>query len=164
MSPSPYALQHGHETEVAPKSLGKELPKEPSAFPKRITTQRMIDRYRAQGLLTARQWKAADRLARIWRDTGRNPSLVASYSPDQVRGSVDPDAKMIGRTDAVADWEECRRLCGVLGFGALVDVVVWDRSASDWAASKRTTARDCATVGMAFLRLGLDTLAAHFRY
>jgi len=162
-SPSPYALQHGHTVEVAPKDLGKELPKD-SQFPKRITTQRMIDRYRAQGLLTVRQWRAADRLWRIWRETGRDPSMIGNYSPDRVHSAPDPDRKIIGRTDAVADWEDCRRLCGVLGFGVLVDVVIWDRSASDWAAAKRTPARDCATVGMAFLRLGLDTLAAHFRY
>jgi len=160
---SPYAVAKGHQVETAPKSLGKDLPKD-SAFPRRITTQRMIDRYKAQGLLTKRQWRAGDRLWRIWRETGRDPSMIAGYSPDHVRGILDPDRKMIGRTDAVADWEDCRRIVGGLGFPVLVDVVIWDKSASDWAATKRTPARDCATVGMAFLRLGLDTLAAHFRY
>ncbi|MDP2377771.1 hypothetical protein [Reyranella sp.] len=164
-SPPPVVRhQHGHIIEVAPKELDKELLPKFSQFPKRVTTQRMIDRYKAQGMLTVRQWRAGDRLWRIWRDSGRDPKLIGNYSPDVIRGATDPDAKMIGRTEAVADWENCRRLCGVLGFGVLVDVVIWDQSASDWAASKRTSRRDCATVGMAFLRLGLDTLAAHFRY
>lgn len=160
-SPSPLAAR-GHVIEVAPKDLKASA--DSISFPKRTATQRMIDRYKAQGLLTARQWRAGDRLWRIWRDSGRDPNLIGNYSPDAIRGAADPDAKMIGRTEAVADWEECRRLCGVLGFGVLVDVVIWDKAASDWAATKRTPVRDCATVGMAFLRLGLDTLAAHFRY
>ena len=161
-APSPYAAV-GHVVGVAPKDLGIELPKDGS-FPKRIETQRMIDRYRAQGLLTARQWRSADRLWRIWRDGGRDPSLVGNYSPDVIRGTADPDAKMIGRTEAVAEWEDCRRLCGVLGFGLLVDVVVWDHSAADWAARKGHSTRDQATIGMALLRGTLDTLTAHFRY
>jgi len=163
MSASPYVLQHGHVEEVAPKDLGKELPKD-SQFPKRIATQRMIDRYETKKLLTARQWRAGDRLWRIWRESGRDPSLIGNYSPTTIRGTLDPDRKMIGRTEAVADWEECRRLSGVLGFSALVDVVIWDRSASDWARSKGHSARVSADIGMAFLRGGLDVLAAHFRY
>lgn len=161
-SPSPYAVV-GHVIGVAPKDLGTELPKDGS-FPKRIETQRMIDRYRAQGLLTARQWKSADRLWRIWRDSGRDPNLIGNYSPDAIRGTTDPDAKMIGRTEAIADWEDCRRLCGVLGFGLVVDVVIWDHSAADWAARKGHSTRDQATIGMALLRGTLDTLTAHFRY
>ena len=160
---SPYQIAHGHQVEVAPKDLGKELPKD-SQFPRRITTQRMIDRYKAQGLLTKRQWRAGDRLHRIWRDTGRDPSLTASYSPDQVRGNIDPDARAIGRTEAVADWEDCRRLCGGLGFGVLVDVVIWDKAAGEWARSKGHSIRDSGAIGMAFLTGGLDVLAAHFRY
>lgn len=160
--PSPYAVV-GHVVDVAPKDLGAELPKD-SAFPKRITTQRMIDRYKAQGLLTARQWKAGDRLWRIWRDSGRDPNIIGNYSPDVIRGAADPDGRMIGRTEAVADWEDCRRLCGVLGFQVLVDVVIWDRSANDWALSKRHSAKLSRHIGMAFLRGGLDVLAAHFRY
>ena len=163
-SAPPYALQHGHAEEVAPKNLGKEIPKDLTQHPKRIATQRMIDRYKTQGLITARQWRAADRLWRIWRESGRDPSLIGNYSPDVARGAPDPDRKMIGRTEAVADWEDCRRLSGVLGFSALVDVVIWDRSASDWARGKGHSVRVSADIGMAFLRGGLDVLVAHFRY
>jgi hypothetical protein len=56
-SPSPYLLQHGHSVEVAPQEL--RITKD-SSFPKRITTQRMIDRYRVHGHITLVQWKAAD--------------------------------------------------------------------------------------------------------
>ncbi len=160
--PSPHAAA-GHIVEVAPKDLGSELPKD-SALPERIATQRMIDLYKAQKFLTVRQWKSADRLWRIWRDSGRDPNLIGNYSPEVIRGATDAHERMIGRTDAVAEWEECRRLSGVLGFSLLVDVVVWDRSAADWAARKGHSVRDQATIGMALLRGTLDTLTAHFRY
>ena len=162
-SPPLLSKEFAEIVEVAPKDIGKELPKD-SQFPKRIATQRMIDRYRAQGLLTKRQWRAADRLWRIWRESGRDPNIIGNYSPDLIRGAVDPDAKMIGRTEAVAEWEDCRRLCGGLGFGVLVDVVVWDRSAGDWARSKGHSKGLSKHIGMAFLAGSLDVLAAHFRY
>jgi hypothetical protein len=161
LAPSPYALQHGHLVEDAPKEL-RSSPD--SSFPKRITTQRMIDRYKAMGVLTARQWRAADRLWRMWRDTGRDPTLTASYSPDRIQGSGDPDARMVGRSGAVAEFENCRRLVGVLGFGVLVDVVIWDQTAADWATRNKHPKRVSGAIGVAFLRAGLDALAKHFRY
>ena len=160
-SPSPYAARD-HVVEVAPKELKASA--DSINFPKRITTQRMIDRYKAQGLLTARQWRAADRLWRIWRQTGRDPNMIANYSPDQVRGSGDPDGKMVGRGDAVADMDFCRMLTGVLGFSLLVHVVIWDRPASEWTAIKRTSARYKKAFGMDMLQQNLDILARHFRY
>lgn len=159
---SPYAAR-GHVVEAAPKDLGNEIPKH-SNKPDRIATQRVIDRYRAQGFITVRQWRAADRFWRIWRETGRDPCMSASYSPDQIRGSQDPDARMVGRSAAVAELDECRRLLGVLGFGCLTDIIIWDLPAGAWARTKRTSARDSAAVGMAFLRQGLDLLQTQFRY
>lgn len=161
-APSPYSAR-GHTIGTAPKELGTELPKH-SAYPKRNETQRMIDRYQKQGFLTVRQWKSANRLWRIWRDSGRDPSMIGNYSPDRIPGAADVHDRMIGKTEAVADWEDCRRLCGVLGFELLVDVVIWDRTAADWAAGKGHPTRDQATIGMALLRGTLDTLTAHFRY
>jgi hypothetical protein len=161
-APSPYAAA-GHVVEMAPKDLGKELPRS-SALPLRIATQRMIDRYRAQHFITARQHRAADRLLRIWHQTGRDPKLIANYSPDQVRGSADPDARMVGRGDAVAEWESCSKLTGVLGFELLVHVVIWDRPASEWTTRKSMPDRRRMAFAMDMLVQNLEILARHFRY
>lgn len=161
-APSPYAAA-GHVVEAAPKDLGKEIPRN-SAFPLRIATQRVIDRYRAQGFITAREHRAADRLLRIWHQTGRDPKLIANYSPDQVRASADPDARMVGRGDAMAEWDACTALTGVLGFELLVHVVVWDRPAGEWTTKKSMPDRRRMDFAMDMLRQNLDILARHFRY
>jgi hypothetical protein len=160
--PSPYAAR-GHIVETAPKDLGKELPRN-SQFPLRIATQRIFDVYKAKQFITAREHRAADRLLRIWHQTGRDPKLIANYSPDQVRASADPDARMVGRGDAMAEWDACRALTGVLGFELLVHVVIWDRPAGEWTTRKAMPDRRRMDFAMDMLRQNLDILARHFRY
>lgn len=167
-SPSPYLVQHGHVIEDAPRQLKiKERGKhgvDDSAFPKRIATQRMLDRYHVQHLITRRQWRGGDRLWRLWRSTGLDPKLCANYSPDIISSSGDPDARMVGRGDAMADYLAAMAKVGAVGAGVLVYVVVWDGSAQDWALSRGHSRRLASAVGQAFLSDSLDILAAHFGY
>lgn len=161
-SPTPAAAR-GHVIEIAPKDLGTDLPKY-SAFPKRIATQCMIDRYKAQGLITSRQWRAGDRMFRLWRELGREPALTAGYSPDRIKAPADPDAKMVGRSDADAEIGLCRQLTGVLGFELIEHVVRWGRPAGEWKARKAMPDRRRIDFAMEMLRQNLEILARHFRY
>ena len=160
-SPSPWHLQHGHLVEVAPKEL-RSTPD--SSFPKRIATQRMIDRYRAQGIITMAQWKAANRLWSLWRATGLDPKMCANYSPDIVSGGGSTDGRMIGRSDGVAEYVNAMGKVSRAAIPCLVHVVIIDGSASDWARLKGHSIRLSAGIGVAFLRAALDELAAHFGY
>lgn len=160
-SPSPLMLQHGHVVEVAPKEL-RSTPD--SSFPKRIATQRMIDRYRVQGIITMAQWKAANRLWTIWRATGLDPKMCANYSPDIVSGGGSTDGRMIGRSDGVAEYVNAMGKVSRVAIPCLVHVVIIDGSASDWARIKGHSIRLSAGIGVAFLRAALDELVAHFGY
>ena len=94
-SPSPYALQHGHQVETAPKEL-RSTPD--SSFPKRVATQRMIDRYKARSQLTLPQFRAAEFLLAAWDESGLEPKLVAGYDPVTVQGSSTKDALIAKRS------------------------------------------------------------------
>lgn len=160
--PTPAAAR-GHVVEIAPKDLGTDLPKH-SAFPKRVATQCMIDRYKAQGLITARQWRAGDRMYRLWRELGREPALTAGYSPDRIKTATDPDAKMVGRSQADAEIEACRALMGVLGFDLIEHVIRWGMPAGEWKTRKAMPNRRRMDFAMEMLRQNLEILARHFRY
>lgn len=160
-SPSPYTLQHGHLVEVAPQDLRTS---KDSAFPKRIATQRMIDRYCVQGIITTKQWKAANRLWMQWRATGRDPKMCANYSPDQIRGSGSPDARMVGHSAAVAEYLTTMSKVSPMGYGVLMHVVVMDGSAAEWAQLRAHSVRVSGAIGLAFLTAALDELVAYFGY
>lgn len=160
-SPSPYLMQHGHLAEVAPQDLRTS---KDSNFPKRITTQRMIDRYQVRGLITRRQWRAANRLWSTWRASGLDPKMTANYSADVVSGSGDPDARMVGKGDAVAEYLTSMAKLAGGQHSVAVHVVVWDCSANDWAVKRGHKQRVSEAIGMAFLRDALDVLASHFSY
>lgn len=164
MSPSPYALQHGHRVETAPKSLGKELPKD-GAFPKRIVTQRVIDRYKAHKHITGREWLAADRLLQTWHEARVTPTTTALYSPTHgvINKMPSSDEKIARHMEAavtmVEIWEagvpwRCR--------GCVQAVVIDDMSAADWARKRGYGQNQSKTHGLARLRQGLQALADYF--
>jgi hypothetical protein len=157
---SPYA-ERGHVVENAPQEL--RISKD-SAYPKRITTQRVIDRYLKYKLIDQRQWKAADRLWQIWFNTGKGSRLAAGYSPMFVDSATDPEAAVVGHSGAVKEWAEV--MVAVSGFySCLVHVVVMDGTAGDWARIDRgKVGRKAESVGIFTLQLALDTLAKHFKY
>lgn len=161
-SPSPYALQHGHMVETAPKSLGSELPKD-SAFPKRIATQRMIDRYFRAGHIEARQWKAADALWQLWCAAGLEASVVSRYSGMSGKGSS-YTAPFEGRADSAAQYLAAMSAVPYRCRGCVIHVVVTDWPASDWARGRGLRGRDSESHGMERLRAGLSALALHFGY
>jgi hypothetical protein len=82
---SPYAAQ-GNTIEDAPRELKGS---KDAGFPKRITTQRQIDRYPTlPGLANDRQWKAGDQLWQIWFESGKGPRSVAGYSQTFVVSAI----------------------------------------------------------------------------
>lgn len=168
-APSPLHVQHGHIVEDAPKTLkiadrGKVAPHD-SAFPKRIATQRMIDRYCAQGIISRRQHRAAERLWKQWRATGLDARMCASYDPDQIRGSASSaDERMAGRSDAIAAYLTTVGKVSRAVRPCLQHVVIYDGSAAGWAALRGHSARVSGPIGLAFLTEALDELAVHFGY
>jgi hypothetical protein len=160
-APSPYVLQHGHRAEAAPRELAVTPD---SSFPKRISTQRMIDRYRVSSAITVRQWKAADRFWRDYVKTGLMPNLTASYSPVFVDSVGDPERAIVGRGDATLDFQKAMAVLGRTALSCIRAVVVEDRPASDWAHGSGASRRSCKDVGMFTLRQALDDLCGHYRY
>ena len=161
-SVSPYHLQHGHTVEDAPREL-RTTPD--STYPKRIATQRVIDRYRAHGFITASEWQAADAVWRYWCDAGLEARLSAGYDPDAIgSGAVSTDGMVARRIDG-ALWivnlfeaipYQCR--------GVVRAVVIEDRTAADWARGRGFTGRDAKGHGRARLSQGLQALARFWGY
>lgn len=159
-SPSPFMLQHGHVVEVAPRSL-RSSPD--SSFPKRIATQRMIDRYRVHGFITPAQWAAASRLWELFHGAGWNPRITSGYS-----GRVDNDtthsAQLSHRIEAADQYLKAMMAVPYRAKGVVIHVVIIDSAASDWARVRGYSARDSRRHGLDRLRGGLSALARHFGY
>jgi hypothetical protein len=155
---NPYAAR-GHEVEVAPKEL-RDNPNS-QQFPKRIVTQRMIDRYLAHGHISDAEWKAADAMWRAWCEAGLEARVCAGYDPDAVSGGGSTDgliatkvdgASMIGAFLAALP-SRCR--------GVVRAVVIEDISASAWARRWGYAQRASEQHGLARLSQGLSALAQH---
>jgi DNA-directed RNA polymerase specialized sigma24 family protein len=159
---NPYAAR-GHVVEVAPKEL-RSNPNS-SQFPKRIVTQRVIDRYRARGHITHAEWQAANALWELWCHAGLEAKVTSGYEPVTINAQANQDAKIAKRLDAVT------ALTVLLGDavpyrcrGVVKAVVIEDRSASDWAKVDRRRSGDSKTHGLTRLRAGLQALAASLGY
>lgn len=150
----------GHTIEAAPKTLGPELPKD-SAFPKRVTTQRMIDRYKVRSQITLKQWRAADALFAHWVDLGLEQRLAAAYDLVAVRSSPSKDGLIAKRVDAVTWWTEAMAVVPYRSRGVVRAVVIEDQSAGSWARARGYRADDSGRIGMERLRAGLQALADH---
>lgn len=153
----------GHTIEVAPKSLGAELPKE-SAFPKRITTQRMVDRYKVRSQITLKQWRAADALFAHWLDLGLEHRLTAGYDPVVVQSSPSKDALIAKKVDGMTWWIEAMAVVPYRSRGVVRAVVIEDQSAGSWARARGYRADDSGRIGMERLRAGLQALVDYLGY
>lgn len=161
-SPSPYLVQHGHKVEVAPQDLRTT---KDSAFPKRILTQRRIDRYlHVDKVINSVQHKAGARMWSLWYATGLEPKMCANYSPDIVSGGGSPDGRLVGRIDAVEEYVTTMKKVSRVLVPVLVHVVITNGSAGDWARLKGYSARVSGSIGVAFLCEGLNELANQFGY
>lgn len=154
---SPYAAR-GHVVRPAPKKLGAELPKDGS-FPKRIETQRMIDRYMIRSQLTAAQFRAAEALLAVWHAAGLEPKMVAGYDPVGVPGSSTPADLLAKRGDGILTWNKMMDLVPYRSRGVVKAVVIDDRSAGEWARERGYRRDDSGRIGMGRLRAGLQALA-----
>ena len=160
-SPSPWALQHGHMVETAPRDL-RATPD--SSFPKRIATQRIIDRYRAHGHLEHREWQAANALWSLWCHAGLEAKVTSGYEPVTIGGTSNQDHKIAKRLDGAMAFLEAMRAVPYRSQGAVRAVVVQDWTASQWARGRGYTGRDSERLGLTRLRSGLQALAAHLGY
>ena len=156
---NPYSAR-GHVVEVAPKDLGPEVPKH-SAFPKRIATQRMIDRYLAHGHISAVEHRAAESMWRAWVDAGLEARVCAGYDPDAVSGGGSTDGMIATRIDGADSMVGLMSLVPVRCRGVVRAVVIEDISAADWARRWGYGDRASKEHGLARLSQGLRALAQH---
>lgn len=162
-APSPYALQHGHRIETAPKDIGSELPKD-SQFPKRITTQRVIDRYKSQGHISEAEWNAANFLWSTWMKAGGSAKVSAGYDPVVVSSSPSTDGMVAKRLDAAALVVSMLIDVPYRSRGCVRAVVIDDMTASEWARGRGYRHHDSERHGLDRLRSGLQALVAIFAY
>lgn len=157
---NPYAAR-GQVVEVAPK----ELRSNPNStqFPKRIATQRMIDRYHCHGHITAKQWAAGCRLWELFHSAGWNPRVVSTYN-GKVDNETTHSAQLSHRIEAADAYLHAMKAVPYRCKGVVAHVVVIDSPASDWARIRGYGARDSQRRGMERLRAGLSALVEHFRY
>lgn len=160
--PSPYA-QRGHKVEVAPKKLDKALSKD-SEFPKRVTTQRVVDRLKARGTITHREWRAAEKLWDWWNLALTGDRLIAAYEPVSVHSSPNTDRLVSKRMEAAQEYLDLISMVPTRCRGVITHVVINDWELSDWglktAKSERARRRDAANR----LSQGLRALAGHLGY
>lgn len=158
---NPYAAR-GHVVEVAPK----ELRSNPNStqFPKRIATQRMIDRYRAHGHITEAEWRAGNALWELWCAAELNARTTSAYEAVVVSASSSMDARIAKRVDGATAFLEAMSAVPYRAQGVVRAVIIEDWSASDWARLRGNGDRDSQRLGMARLRQGLSALAGHLAY
>lgn len=158
-SPNPYAAR-GHVIEIAPKDLDEVLPRN-SQFPKRIATQRAIDRYLAHGLIGSTEWAAAEALLRYWTDAGMHSNVSAGYDPVMVQSSPDMSGRIAKWLDAALGFTRLMNAVPYRCQGVVRAVVIEDRNASDWARLRGFRHHDSERHGLVRLRSGLSALATH---
>lgn len=159
---SPYVARF-HKVEVAPKTIGKELPKD-SQFPKRITTQRVADRLRARGTITQVEWRAANTLWEWWSASETGDRLTAAYSPVTVRSSTNTDHLVEKRMEAATHYLELVDLIPYRCRGVVVHVVIRDWELTDWGKDRGFSPSHSARRGGRLLSQGLSALAASLGY
>jgi DNA-directed RNA polymerase specialized sigma24 family protein len=157
---NPWATR-GHTVEVAPKDIDKILPPH-SQFPKRIATQRMIDRYAAHGHIAPEEWRAADLLWQAWFNAGLEARVCAGYDPDAIAsGNASTDGLVSARIDGATSMVDLMAAVPARCKGVVRAVVVEDMSAADWAKRWGYGDRASKAHGLARLTQGLRALAQH---
>lgn len=160
-SVNPYAAR-GHVVEVAPK----ELRANPNSqqFPKRIATQRMIDRYLSHGHITDAEYKAAEAVLRTWTDSGLEARVIGRYENDVPQGMRTHGAFIDDRCDGMDLFVKFLAAIPSKSRGAVRAVVVEDIAASDWARRLGYGQRSAKAHGMLRLKQGLQAIAVKFGY
>lgn len=154
---SPFAAR-GHAVEVAPKSLGRELPAK-SQFPRQIATQRVIDSYKAHRHISPVEWLAAKKLWELWVGAGAEFRVCSDYDPIFVQSSPSTDHTAWKRIETAAMLNAIWAELPVRAKGCVRAVVIEDISAADWARARGYGQRQSKAHGMARLRLGLQGLS-----
>ena len=150
----------GHVVEVAPKEL-RDNPNS-QQFPKRIATQRMIDRYFAHGHISQAEHRAADAMWQAWVDSGLEARVCAGYDPDVVQGGrASTDGMVAARVDGANAMTGILQALPYRCRGVVRAVVIEDRSAADWARQRGYGRRDSERRGIVRLRSGLQALSQH---
>lgn len=157
---SPFLSRH-HKIENAPQDLAKSPD---SKFPKRIATQRMIDRYKVRSQITIPQWRAANALWEHWNDLELEPRVTSGYEPAGGGGAPSKDGLIARRVDAAAWWNDVMSVIPYRSRGVVRAVVIEDISASAWARGRGYGLRDSERLGLTRLRPGLQALVDHLRY
>lgn len=159
---NPYAAR-GHTVEVAPKEL-RDNPNS-QQFPKRIATQRMIDRYLAHGHISEKEYAAAVFLWQAWMTSGLEPAIIAGYDRDRLSGHrrVSTDGMVASRIDAATAIVDIMACVPVRSRGVVRAVVIEDMAASAWARKWGYAQRASQKHGLARLTQGLSALAQHLR-
>lgn len=158
-SPSPFHTR-GHVVEVAPQKL--RVSKD-SAFPKRIATQRMIDRYFRAGHIDPKEWKAADSLWQLWCRAGLNTRVTAAYE-GFVAVAANRDGPFAAKSESAQLYLAAMSAVPYRSRGCIIHVVVCDWSASSWARGRGYGRSDSERVGMERLRAGIAGLIRFFGY
>lgn len=155
---NPYAAR-GHVVEVAPKEL-RDNPNS-QQFPKRIVTQRIIDRYLAHGHISHAEHSAADVMWRAWCDAGLEARVCSGYDPDTVSGGASTDGLVAARIDGAFTMKTFLDLVPTRCRGVVRKVVIEDIPASAWAQQWGYSGRASERHGLARLTQGLSALAQH---
>lgn len=156
---NPYAAR-GHMVEVAPKEL-RDNPNS-QQFPKRIATQRMIDRYLAHGHISVGQWEAASFLWLAWMNAGLEARVCSEYNSDGVHGSwAATDGIVAARIDGASAVVSIMAAVPLRCRGVVRSVVIEDMAASAWASKWGYAKRASEVHGLARLSQGLSALAQH---
>jgi hypothetical protein len=156
---SPFMLAKGHKAEVADRELrtGPD-----TSFPRRIATQRTIDRYRARGHIDELEYQAAEMLWRIFVESGASFSVTAGYDPIFIQSSQNTDAIIAKKADAAVLLNSIWRELPWRSRGCVRAVVIEDIPASEWSQKARYSAGQSKAHGLGRLRLGLQRLVELF--
>jgi hypothetical protein len=132
---------------------------------RRVMDQRPIDRYRARGTITDRQWRAADRIAALAFRAGLQPRVTARYD-DMPRAPASAETAITSADRARSDYLHAMADLGrgTALAGVVVAVCVMEQTAEEWGRQNgRYNGKTAVVEGMTTLRLALDRLALHWR-
>lgn len=160
-APSPWHMQHGHLAETAPRDL-RSTPD--SSFPKRIVTQRVLDRYKAHKHITAKEWQAGNALWELWNGALLDAKVTSGYEPVIMSSPANMDARIARKIDSATAFLEVMALVPYRSRGVVRAVCIEDWSVSDWDNLARRKSRDSGGIGMEHLRQGLRALAEFWGY
>ena len=158
---NPYAAR-GHDVEVAPKELRSNAASE--QFPKRITTQRAVDRYLARGYITRAEWQAANALWSLWCEAELEARVTSGYDPVMVQSSPNMDGRIAKRLDGAVRFLALMRAVPYRSRGIVHAVVIQDWTVTDWDHLARRQSGDSTNHAFARLRSGLSAIAVDLGY